>query len=122
MAAFPRRGVVLRNGQPCGRTAATDSELCVHHTQLLESFDAESLQLGNIPKKRTLNEPALRVITAPTVHTSTTESRFADPATVGTVARARGRRECRGAEGVPARGGRLRREACLAYGRVRRLR
>jgi len=62
MPAFPRCGALLRNGQPCGRTAAADSEFCGHHTELLESVDAERLREGKIPKKRTLRQSPLRVI------------------------------------------------------------
>jgi hypothetical protein len=52
---------------------------------LLESVDAESLRQGKIPKKGARNETTLRVITEPTVPTSTTKmtaSGIADPATV----------------------------------------
>jgi hypothetical protein len=51
MPATPRCGALLRNGQPCGRAVAPDSEFCMHHTKLLETVDAEALRQGRIPKK-----------------------------------------------------------------------
>ena len=62
MPAFPRCAALLRNGQPCGRTAAAGSEFCVHHTKLLETVDPESLRQGRIPKKRALRDSPLRLI------------------------------------------------------------
>jgi hypothetical protein len=83
MPAFPRCGALLRNGQPCGRTAEAGSEFCVHHTRLLEDVDAESLRQGRIPKKRALKEPSLRVVAEPTVELEpATTIVNADPTTV----------------------------------------
>jgi hypothetical protein len=84
--AFPRCGALLRNGQPCGRTAAADSEFCVHHAELLESLDAESLRQGKIPKRRALKDSAFHVIAEPppvlTSAREPTATATADPATV----------------------------------------
>jgi len=83
MPTFPRCGALLRNGQPCGRTVAEDSEFCPHHTGLLEIVDAESLREGKIPKRRTLKEPSLRVVTEPMVELEPGSTRVAaDPTTV----------------------------------------
>ena len=83
MAESPRCDALLRNGQPCGRTVAPASEFCVRHTRLLEDVDAESLRQGRIPKKRTLREPALRVIVeAEPEPRATVTTTAADPATV----------------------------------------
>lgn len=84
MPAYPRCGALLRNGQPCARTIADDSEFCPHHTELLEVVDAESLRQGRIPKRRTLREPSLRVVAEPTVELepAATASVNTDPSTV----------------------------------------
>jgi hypothetical protein len=83
MPAFTRCGALLRNGQPCGRTADADSEFCVHHTRLLDDVDAQSLREGRIPKKRTLKEPALRVVVEEIEPSSATATvTAADPASV----------------------------------------
>jgi hypothetical protein len=86
MSAFPRCAALLRNGQPCGRTVSAGSEFCVHHTQLLETIDAESLREGRIPKKRALKDPPLRLIMEPSAPASVAEAgtsfTSADPATV----------------------------------------
>jgi len=72
---------LLRNGQPCARTVVEGSEFCVHHTRLLEDVDAESLRQGRIPKKRTLKEPALRLVVEEAAPTTATVV-AADPASV----------------------------------------
>jgi hypothetical protein len=86
MAAYLRCGALLRNGQPCGRTVAPSSEFCVHHTQLLETLDSDSLRDGRVPKKRALKAPALRVVAEPTPEreapTIGGSGASADPATV----------------------------------------
>lgn len=83
MPAIPRCGALLRNGQPCGRTAEAGSEFCVYHTRLLEEVDPESLRQGRIPKKRALKEPALRVVAEPAVELEPTVTIVnADPTTV----------------------------------------
>jgi hypothetical protein len=82
MPAYPRCGALLRNGQPCGRTVEAGSEFCVHHTRLLEDVDVESLRQGRIPKKRTLNEPTLRVVDDVEAEPMTTTMTVADPANV----------------------------------------
>jgi hypothetical protein len=64
MAASPRCGGLLRNGQPCGRTVAVGSEFCVHHTRLLEDVDAEALRHGRTPKNATKPQ-MLRVVSEP---------------------------------------------------------
>jgi hypothetical protein len=81
MPAFPRCDALLRDGQPCRRTAAAGSEFCVHHTKLLATVDAETLRHGRTPKPHSTLEPVLRVVTEPPVE------REATPAT-GTVANA----------------------------------
>ena len=63
MPAFPRCAALLRDGQPCKRTAAAGSEFCVHHTKLLASVDAETLRHGRTPKRHATLEPVLRVVT-----------------------------------------------------------
>jgi hypothetical protein len=83
MPAYPRCGALLRNGQPCGRAVADGSEFCPHHTELLEVVGAEKLRRGQIPKKRTLKEPVLRVVlerTEPELTSATITD--ADPASV----------------------------------------
>jgi hypothetical protein len=84
MPASPRCGALLRNGQPCGRTAAADSDFCVHHTKLLETVDAEALRLGLIPKKCSPQRSTLRVVSGATTKppTATAAATNADPATV----------------------------------------
>jgi hypothetical protein len=85
MPAFPRCAALLRNGQPCGRTVSAGSEFCTHHTQLLETVDAESLRQGRIPRKRTLKDPRLRLImeqSEPSITEAGTGVAIADPATV----------------------------------------
>jgi hypothetical protein len=88
MPAFTRCAALLRNGQPCGRTVSAGSEFCVHHTQLLETIDAESLRQGRIPKKRVLKDPPLRLIVEPSepkpasIAEAGTSTTNADPATV----------------------------------------
>jgi hypothetical protein len=82
MPASPRCGALLRNGQPCGRTVAADSEFCSHHTALLGSVNAEALREGRIPKKRSLKASTLRVVPATDVEPATTVIANADPATV----------------------------------------
>jgi hypothetical protein len=84
MPAFPRCAALLRNGQPCGRTVSAGSEFCTHHTQLLETVDAESLRQGRIPKKRALNDPPLRLIVESSKVEPLSETRVtsADPASV----------------------------------------
>ena len=82
MPAFPGCAALLRNGQPCGRTVAEDSEFCSHHTELLENVDAESLREGRIPKKRALKEPVLRVLAEPTAELEMPTTAKADPTTV----------------------------------------
>jgi hypothetical protein len=86
MPAFPRCGALLRNGQPCGRTAAEDSEFCVHHTKLLETLGSEALRLGRTPKPRDARQPILRVVAEPALESEPTAAAaaitHADPATV----------------------------------------
>jgi hypothetical protein len=86
MAAFPRCAALLRNGQPCGRTVATGSEFCVHHTKLLATLDAETLRQGRTPKKPALKESVLRVVpdstSEPAAEPGTATVTKADPATV----------------------------------------
>jgi hypothetical protein len=62
MPAFPRCAALLRNGQPCNRTVAADSEFCGHHTKLLATVDAETLRNGRTPKKRAIRKQMLRVV------------------------------------------------------------
>jgi hypothetical protein len=85
MPAYPRCGALLRNGQPCGRTAEAGSEFCVHHTRLLETVDAEALRQGRIPKRQAVTEPVLRIVAEPAVEptaSAATPGTTADPATV----------------------------------------
>jgi hypothetical protein len=82
MPAFPRCGALLRNGQPCGRTVAADSEFCSHHTALLKSVNAVALREGRIPKKRSLKASTLWVVPTTDVEPATTVVVNADPATV----------------------------------------
>jgi hypothetical protein len=85
MPAFPRCAALLRNGQPCGRTVSAGSEFCTHHTQLLETIDAESLRQGRIPKKRALKDQPLRFIIEPlepSIADDGTNVTGADPANV----------------------------------------
>jgi hypothetical protein len=62
MSAFPRCAALLRNGQPCNRTAADGSEFCVHHTELLVTVDAETLRQGRTPKNRAAAKQRLRIV------------------------------------------------------------
>ena len=62
MPASPRCAAMLRNGQPCDRTVAVDSEFCVHHTKLLATVDLDALRHGRTPKKRTIAKQTLRVV------------------------------------------------------------
>jgi hypothetical protein len=84
MAASPRCGALLRNGQPCGRTVAAGSDFCVHHTKLLETVDAQALRQGRIPKKRSLKTSTLRVVPTTDVEPAIAGTGIAnaDPATV----------------------------------------
>jgi hypothetical protein len=86
VAAYPRCGALLRNGQPCRRTVEPGSEFCVHHIQLLETVGADSLRDGRVPKKRALKAPALRVVAEPSPEreapTMAGPGASADPATV----------------------------------------
>jgi hypothetical protein len=84
MAASPRCAALLRNGQPCGRTIAPESEFCVHHTNLLATLDAETLKHGKIPKQRKQKAPVLRVVTEQTDSGAqlTSAVATADPSTV----------------------------------------
>ncbi len=66
MAAYPRCGAALRNGQPCLRTVEPGSEFCVHHARLFETVHADNLRDGRTPKKRALKGPPLRVVAEPT--------------------------------------------------------
>ena len=65
MTAFPRCGALLRNGQPCGRTVARDSEVCSHHKNLLATIDAERMRKGRIPKRGARKGSALTVVAEP---------------------------------------------------------
>jgi hypothetical protein len=84
MPAFPRCAALLRNGQPCGRTIAPDSEFCVRQVGLLTTVGADNLRAGRIPKKRSLGETALHVVTEPEPEgaTITTSATSPDPATI----------------------------------------
>src|SRR5262249_11780417 len=47
MSQHPRCAAKLRDGSPCDRVTATpSSEFCAHHTELLGTFDAETLHQG----------------------------------------------------------------------------
>jgi hypothetical protein len=65
MPAFPRCGALLRDGQPCGRTAAAGSEFCVHHTKLLATIEAETMRQGRTPKERARKDSGLRLVSEP---------------------------------------------------------
>jgi hypothetical protein len=62
MPAFPRCAALLRDGEPCKRTAAPGSKFCVHHTKLLASVDAQTMRHGRTPKRHSTLEPVLRVV------------------------------------------------------------
>jgi hypothetical protein len=86
MPTHLRCGALLRNGQPCGRTAAFGSEFCVHHTKLLASVGAETMRQGRTPRRQAKTEPRLRVVAEPAPETVATTATMpianADPATV----------------------------------------
>jgi hypothetical protein len=85
MSAFPRCAALLRNGQPCDRTAAEGSEFCVHHTELLTTVDAEKLRQGRTPKNRRSAKQTLRVVSGRAADVGSTADAplaNADPATV----------------------------------------
>jgi hypothetical protein len=65
-------------------TVAPDSEFCVRHAELLTTVGAENLRAGRIPKKRSLGEAALHVVTepAPEAATMTAAITSPDPATI----------------------------------------
>src|SRR3954470_23546418 len=65
MAASPHCAALLRSGQPCERTVAAGSEVCVHHTNLLATVDAEAMKRGRIPKQRAPKKALLRVAAEP---------------------------------------------------------
>ena len=83
MAGYPRCGARLRDGDPCGRTAAKGSEFCSFHAKLLATVDAETMREGRTPKARDRQKPRLRVVAEPVLEIPATESvASADPSTV----------------------------------------
>jgi hypothetical protein len=83
MAAYPRCGARLRDGEPCGRTAAKGSEFCSYHSKLLETVDAETMRQGRTPKASKRQQPRLRVVAEPLLKTAATNLvASVDPSTV----------------------------------------
>jgi hypothetical protein len=84
MAKFPRCSARLRDGQPCGRTAADGSEFCVHHRKLAEEDGADLVKEG-LPRRRTArtaSEPTIIANAEPGTDTTVASNGELDPASV----------------------------------------
>jgi hypothetical protein len=84
MARLPRCAALLRDGQPCLRTIADDSEFCVHHAKLAATHGPETVKQG-MPKRRTGRNgsaPPLVIVDEPAAELETRNGEVADPATV----------------------------------------
>ena len=84
MAEFPRCAARLRDGTPCHRTVAEDSDFCVHHQRLLDEHSAEELRQG-LPRRKQAKaswQPRVVIVEPEPKRPPVGDAVTADPSTV----------------------------------------